>query len=427
MFKDWIYVCFIWNVFFYSDGVNGVTEDTEAEIKKKVLQNYDPSLPPNVFSKNAYAAFVNFRIYRIRSLDEKKGELFVEGSLLRVWIDTRFSWESDNINKFSAQKDEIWMPPFYIYNRIGPEEITSNPLPVVLQRNAYWEPRCNIRTSCDVNLKYYPFDKHICDIIIASHSTEGDVLSTTVPPFFASFAYTYQMTENPQWSHDPPKAFQKNMKINDDAVQKVIVFRFSVQRSMPLIPLSILTPCLCCALLVLTTYWMTAGSPFRAGLCITSMFISSSSLFTLGRLLPASGSSTPVIVEYVSITLILSVFSSIQTVVSSVMRRCETLPPISYTTIISKIPFWCLWMMRIVPEKEFIQQMDQTFLFSELDDIEKRNNSEKENANLDVREKPHAQSVQLLWEKYAILIDRIMFYLQGLILLLFIISVIVTE
>lgn len=83
--------------------------------------------------------------------------------------------------------------------------------------------------------------------------------------------------------------------------------------------------------------------------------------------------------------------------------------------------------MGISPQKTIVHQLEQKFLFSELEETENRNISETEDNNPKAEQDVELQCVQSLWIKFTVLIDRVMFYLLCLVILLFIISVIVTE
>ncbi|KFM65220.1 Neuronal acetylcholine receptor subunit beta-3, partial [Stegodyphus mimosarum] len=347
--------------------------DTAASIRERILKDYDKSLSPVIYSSVRHYTYISIHVFRVRGLDEVKGELILEAPIVLAWTDDRLTWESDTVRSLRIPSDNIWVPSLNILNRIEPNEVTNDPLPRVLPGGVCWHPRYVLRTSCIPNLKYYPFDVQTCDVVILSVSYEGDLLQTnySMPVLINNAALrTERIVENLHWQIVSADVIQENRKIDYDTESEVGIFRFQIQRSMPLIALGILTPSMVSVVLLLTTFWMKAGNNIRTSISTTSMLVSSWSLFTIGRMLPISGSTTPIIVEYVTMSLILSLIASLQTVSMSVLSRCLKAPPVAYATIISKIPNWSLVLLGLRPETDSNINLDQAFLFSELADTE---------------------------------------------------------
>ncbi|XP_035216257.1 acetylcholine receptor subunit beta-type acr-3-like [Stegodyphus dumicola] len=401
--------------------------DTAASIRQRVLKDYDKTLSPAIYSSVHYT-YIGINVLRVRGLDEVKGELILEAPIVLAWTDERLTWESDTVKSLRIPSEDIWVPSLNILNRIEPNEVTNDPLPRVLPGGVWWVPRYVLRTSCIPNLKYYPFDAQICDVVIVSVSHEGDLLEINYSKpilFNNAEVRTESSAENLHWQIISADVIQENRKIDYDTESEVGIFRLKIQRSMPLVALGILTPSMVSVVLLLTTFWMKAGNSTRTSISTTSMLVCSWSLFTIGRMLPISGSTTPIIVEYVTMSLILSLIASLQTVSMSVLSRCLKTPPVAYATIISKIPNWSLVLLGLRPEPDSNINLDQAFLFSELADSEGKNSKETEDVNNSTSEQ--TAKVKCLWEKHIMFFDRVGFYVFGIIILLLITSVMSTE
>ncbi|PRD25529.1 UNVERIFIED_CONTAM: hypothetical protein NCL1_40654 [Trichonephila clavipes] len=184
---------------------------------------------------------------------------------------------------------------------------------------------------------------------------------------------------------------------------------------MPLIVLGLLTPSLMSAVLLLVTFWMKPGTVPRTAINTTSLLVSAGNLFAISRIIPVHGSVTPLIVEYVTSVLVLSLLSSLQAVNGSLLARYTQQPP--FLTWMEKLPKWAFIMLALVPPTE--ENVDETYLFSQLSEIDQGHTSTENNEMALTLEYPS--------EKHILFLDRLLFYVFGIVILLLIISVMLTE
>ncbi|GFT24095.1 acetylcholine receptor subunit delta [Nephila pilipes] len=403
-------------------------EEDEFTIKQRILKDYDTTVPPVLFSKKDHDTYTVLTVFRVQGIEEVKGEFVFEGITHFVWKDERLAWESENIKIIRVSSEQIWTPHIRILNRVAKPEITLNPPPVIFQGGVWWGPRGVFRTACIPNLKYFPFDKHDCEVEIVAVSTEGDLLQANYSaPTVTHSTYVRKdfLMKNNLWKVLSVEPSKTRMEVDVGIMSDVGLFKFQIQRSMPIIALSILTPSLMSVFLLLSTFWMQQGTVTRTAINTTSLLVSAGNLFTISKIIPVNGAVTPIIVEYVTSVLVLSLLSSLQAVTVSLLARYRKQPPVPFLTLIERIPKWALIMLALVPRTEENRAIDETFLFSELSEIDQTNvannsNQTVENDEIDV-------SFERQWEKRILLLDRILFYVFGIVILLLIFSVIITE
>ncbi|XP_055929613.1 acetylcholine receptor subunit beta-like isoform X1 [Argiope bruennichi] len=421
-----VYIYVTWQLAFILGLVSA--DENETEIRQKVLKDYDRSITPILYARSEHKSYIAMNVFRIQGLDEVKGEFILEGVTHVAWSDDRLIWENGSVKFIRVSSDEIWIPHLKVLNRVSENEMTLDPLPIVFNGGVWWAPRWVFRTACIPNMKYFPFDRHTCEIRIVSVSEEGDLLQmnySTTDLKHKAYVLTNFLIENNLWKLLSAKSESKRMVVDVDIVSDVGVFILVIERSMPLIALAVLTPSLVSVIILLTTFWMEAGCLIRAGINFTSILVSAGNLFTISRILPVTGAVTPAIVEYVSSVLILCMLSSFQAIAMSFLTRCKKQPPISYTTISEKFPNWALMMLALVPRSEETAIVDETFLFSDLTGRDQRSNLQTE----DRKEENDTKIIKLHypWEKHILLWERLLFYLFIIVILLLIVSVIITE
>ncbi|GFY60008.1 acetylcholine receptor subunit delta [Trichonephila inaurata madagascariensis] len=393
-------------------------EDDEATIKERVLKDYDETMPPILYARKEHDTYTVLSVFRVQGIDEVKGEFVFEGIIHFLWTDERLTWESENIKGIRVASYQIWTPFIRILNKVAKPKITLRPPPIIFQGGVWWGPRGVFRTACIPNLKYFPFDEHICEVEIVSVSEEGDLLQMNYSELSVTHT-TYVrrnfIIENPLWNVLSVTSSKTRMEVDVGIVSDVGVFTFQIQRSMPLIVLGILTPSLMSVVLLLVTFWMKQGTVPRTAINTTSLLVSAGNLLAISRIIPVHGSVTPIIVEYVTSVLVLSLLSSLQAVNGSLLARYTKQPP--FLTWMGKLPKWAFLMLALVPPTE--ENVDETYLFSELSEIDQGHTSTENNEM--------ALPLEYPWEKHILFLDRLLFYVFGIVILLLIISVMLTE
>ncbi|KAG8201476.1 hypothetical protein JTE90_024345 [Oedothorax gibbosus] len=342
-------------------------EDDENIIKERILKDYDKTLSPVLFQTSELNIYTFLTVLRVRGLDESKGEFILEGMLTTAWKDERLAFESDNVNRVFVNPEDVWLPHVKILNRVENDELTMKARVILFRSVVVFSQRYVFHTSCIPNLKFFPFDKHTCDIDIISMSDEGDILPANYTKQQVSILATIRTeltVENNLWTLVSTRSTPKQMDLDIGVKGFGCVYSFEIERTMPLIALGVLCPCLVSVLLLLTTFWMRPGAVTRTGMSATSILVSAGNLFTIGRILPVTGTTTPIIVEYITCALILALVSTLHSITISVLSHCVSQPPISYAAIVQKLPKWTLILLAL--NHDATKSAGPSFKFSEL-------------------------------------------------------------
>lgn len=422
------------------------TEDVESVLRKKLLDGYDKTLSPFLFSETSSKELISLNLRRIRDLDEATSTLTTEVIIGMGWNDNRFLWNKTEypIRYVGFPVSDVWTPRLWILNHVKPEEKVGDTR-VLAFRNFVWVGvKYVLHTSCVPNLKYFPFDKQKCEIEIASITQLGEMMELNVT-FTDILKYrrvwTRWLTENTRWKHINSSARQENKTLLDGQIVNIELFTLEIQRTTPLIAMAIMTPAVMSAILVLAGFWVSPTCPVRMGIAVTGVFVSTSTLFTLGKVLPVTGFETPIIVEYSATSLILTLLFTIHTCLISLAIRSTSPFPFPYYVVLERIP---TWILRLLGSDDTITKetnMKHVLLYSELADTDI---PQVDNSGLPQGKTSSAENTELVpnpitqtfsgnpsasseWLKPMILLDKISFYVYILILVMYIVSVIIEE
>lgn len=165
-----------------------------------LLENYNSIMRPSEY----VLIIIQPELNQILSIDEKNQIMSSSFVMHLSWNDTRLSWNYDKIpiETITIPANKIWIPDLYILNSLdesGFLKIDDFLTASVLHNgqiiiNIPWTA---LETRCNLNIKYFPFDKQTCDFNVTlwnlqSHQYDFFTISDSI------FLQNYR--ENSIWS-----------------------------------------------------------------------------------------------------------------------------------------------------------------------------------------------------------------------------------
>ncbi|GFO47880.1 neuronal acetylcholine receptor subunit alpha-7 [Plakobranchus ocellatus] len=96
-----------------------------------------------------------------------------------IWTDYNLRWDPakyGGIKVLRLPHDEIWKPDIFLHNNADVSAYTSSlssNLIVTQDGNVTWFSMFIFRSSCSINVRYFPFDAQNCTMQFASWSYDG--------------------------------------------------------------------------------------------------------------------------------------------------------------------------------------------------------------------------------------------------------------
>ena len=137
-----------------------------------LLKNYDKRIRPRIFMTDTVNVSVSFVLTGIQNFDTASQILVVWGYFMMDWMDELIVWNPLLYNGIQEMKfpiSQIWTPAMFVISSFdGVSEIKNSADQVTIGANGYvlWTPKGTYKVYCDVNIKFYPFDKQTCEILV---------------------------------------------------------------------------------------------------------------------------------------------------------------------------------------------------------------------------------------------------------------------
>uniref|UniRef100_A0A4W6ER50 Acetylcholine receptor subunit beta n=1 Tax=Lates calcarifer TaxID=8187 RepID=A0A4W6ER50_LATCA len=281
--------------------------ETERRLHQKLFENYNMKVRPARYWEEKVMVRVGMTLSQLVSL---------------AWTDYRLSWkpeEYDNINVLRIPPNKVWRPDIYLINNNDGQFDVALYVNVLVYSDGTvnWLPPAIYRSSCSIEVAYFPFDWQNCSMIFRSYTydaSEVDLqyfLDDDGKEIHEIVIDENAFTENGEWAicHKPTR---KNVK---EDLYEDITFYLIIERKPLFYIINIIVPCILTSVLAIFVFYLPPGAGEKMTLSISVLIALTVFMLLLADKVPETSLGIPIIVNYVMFTMILVTFSVILSVV----------------------------------------------------------------------------------------------------------------
>nr|XP_058902583.1 acetylcholine receptor subunit beta isoform X2 [Kogia breviceps] len=312
----------------FAPGARG--SEAEGRLREKLFSGYDSSVRPAREVGDRVGVSIGLSLAQLISLNEKDEEMSTKVYLDLEWTDYRLSWdpeEHEGIDSLRITAESVWLPDVVLLNNNDGNFDVALDISVVVSSDGSvrWQPPGIYRSSCSIQVTYFPFDWQNCTMVFSSYSYDSSEVSlhTGLGPDGQERQEVHihegTFIENGQWEiiHKPSRLIQPPVdpRGGGERRREEVTFYLIIRRKPLFYLVNVIAPCILITLLAIFVFYLPPDAGEKMGLSIFALLTLTVFLLLLADKVPETSLSVPIIIKYLMFTMVLVTFSVILSVV----------------------------------------------------------------------------------------------------------------
>uniref|UniRef100_A0A8C6LS31 Cholinergic receptor nicotinic alpha 9 subunit n=1 Tax=Nothobranchius furzeri TaxID=105023 RepID=A0A8C6LS31_NOTFU len=204
--------------------------------------------------------------------DERNQVLTTYLWIRQVWHDAYLKWNKedyDDLEMINIPSDLVWKPDIVLYNKADEESSGPSNTNVKLRYNGeiVWDSPAITKSTCVVDVSYFPFDWQSCNLTFGSWTYNGNQLDISLAMETGDLS---DFVENVEWECHGMPAFRNVMMYGccSDPYTEV-TYTLHLKRRSSFYIFNLLLPCFLISFLAPLGFYLPADSGEKVSLGVT--------------------------------------------------------------------------------------------------------------------------------------------------------------
>uniref|UniRef100_H2YV10 Neurotransmitter-gated ion-channel ligand-binding domain-containing protein n=1 Tax=Ciona savignyi TaxID=51511 RepID=H2YV10_CIOSA len=287
---------------------------------------------PVINFEDAVSVKFGLGLVQIVELSEKNEVLVTRLWLTMEWLDHDITWnpeEYGGLDNFRIRTDLLWTPDIALYNNA--ESTFHIPLDnlatVYFNGSVTWEGPVLFRSSCFIDVAYFPFDRQNCSLKLGpwSHSTDQvDMVRSTID--------MTRFWKSAEWQLQGAYGNSRQYRSTADEYFTDITY-FIILRRLPLYyAVNVMVPCFQISAITVMVFLLPVGSMEKITLCISVLVALTVFLILIIDVVPSTSLVVPLLGQYLLLTTIFVALSIAVSIITVNMYyrhpKCHPMPAV---------------------------------------------------------------------------------------------------
>ncbi|KAL3970551.1 kinesin light chain [Sarotherodon galilaeus] len=291
------------------------------KLMKDLFTNYTNALRPVEDTDYIINVTLQVTLSQIIDMDERNQILTTYLWVRQVWMDAFLTWKKedyDGLDTIRIPSSYVWRPDIVLYNSADDEFSSSMETNVVLRNDGQvmWDQPAITKSSCSVDVAFFPFDVQQCDLTFGSWTHNGNQMDFT--------SLMNVLTKPNNFSNQvlgmPAK---KNVILYGCCSEPYpdITFSLHLKRRASFYIFNLLIPCMMISFLAPLGFYLPADSGEKVSLGVTVLLALTVFQLLVAESMPPS-ESVPLIGKYYIATMTMVTASTALTIFIMNIHHC---------------------------------------------------------------------------------------------------------
>nr|CAD7408956.1 unnamed protein product [Timema cristinae] len=251
------------------------------------------------------------------------------------WVDYKLIWnpeEYGGVEMLYVPSEHIWLPDIVLFNNAdGNYEVTlMTKATLKFDGEVFWKPPAIYKSSCEINVEYFPFDEQSCTMKFGSWTYNGvqvDLKHMEQVPgsnlvkvgidlreFYLSVEWDIlevPATRNEEYYPCCTEPYSGNTSNRFSPLRYVpdITFNMTMRRKTLFYTVNLIIPCVGITFLTVLVFYLPSDSGEKVTLCVSILLSLTVFFLLLAEIIPPTSLAVPLLGKYLLFTMILVTLS----------------------------------------------------------------------------------------------------------------------
>ncbi|XP_045216592.2 acetylcholine receptor subunit beta-like 1 [Mercenaria mercenaria] len=341
---------------------------------------YSPLVRPVANISEPLNVDFSIQLSQIITLDEKNQVMKTNVWLQLYWVDYQLRWSDSQVYQeigvVRIRPELVWRPDVVLFNNADGNYEVSYMSNCLVYQDGYinWIPPAIYKSSCKIDVQYFPFDEQLCDMKFGSWTFLDDQLNFSFYKGVSHFDVSDYL-ENGAWDIVEGDAeITKTSTGRTNEYKAMVIFRLRLRRKTLFYTVNLIIPCVLISFVTLSVFILPADAGEKITLCISILLALVVFLLLISKILPPS-LTIPLISQYLLFTFIMNILAIVSTVI--VINRNYRTPRTH------QMPYWIrLVFLNFLPRVMFMKRPDHDQRWNDTSD-DKEDTQPKRHVNRD--------------------------------------------
>ncbi|KAI3385437.1 hypothetical protein SNEBB_010265 [Seison nebaliae] len=255
--------------------------------------------------------FFGLSLSQLLDLDEKNQVLTTNMWITYKWIDFHLAWNPShygNITSVRIPPEHIWTPDIVLYNHADTRIEEKRPCLAVIEFNGsvLWLPQTIVKSTCNINIKSFPYDEQVCKLKFGSWTYDGLHLDLEFDPDTEEAINFQTYIPNNEWIIVMAPGFRSVFRYDCCSTPfPDLSYYIFLKRQGGFYNYLLVLPCVLLSSLTLVLFWLPPESPSKLTLGMDIFVAFFLLLILLSDSTPPASSQIPMLGAYYCANMIL--------------------------------------------------------------------------------------------------------------------------
>ncbi|CAL8354821.1 unnamed protein product [Merluccius merluccius] len=290
-----------------------------------LMEDYSNALRPVEDTDKALNVTLQITLSQIKDMDERNQVLIAYLWIRQTWNDAYLKWNKedyDGLEVIRIPSSLVWRPDLVLYNKADDDFSGPMDTNVVLRYNGEitWDAPAITKSSCVVDVSYFPFDSQECNLTFGSWTYNGNQVDIAMAMDSGDLS---DFVENVEWEcHGMPATKNVIMYGCCSDPYPDITYTVLLQRRSSFYIFNLLLPCFLISFLAPLGFYLPADSGEKVSLGVTVLLALTVFQLMVAESMPPS-ESVPLIGKYYIATMTMITASTALTIFIMNIHFCS--------------------------------------------------------------------------------------------------------